>query len=286
VVAVHDLSFDVAPGRVTGFLGPNGAGKSTTMRMILGLDQPSSGSALVAGVPYSKLRSPLRTIGSLLDASAVDGGRTAADHLRWLAVSNDIELSRVGAVLSMVGLGDVADRRVATFSLGMRQRLGIAVALLKDPELLILDEPANGLDPAGIREVREPVRQLGDEGRTVFLSSHLLSEVEQVCDEVAIVSAGRTVMQGAVSDVLARARPAALWVKVTDLEGAMNVLRQAGLSTELDGDRIRVGVVIDQAESVTRMLVAADHFPTELRPVETTLEDAFFALTSRPTGDG
>ena len=168
----------------------------------------------------------------------------------------------------------------------MRQRLGIAIALLKDPELLILDEPANGLDPAGIREVRELVRRLADEGRTVFLSSHLLSEVEQVCDEVAIVSAGRTVAQGAVNDVLARARPAALWVKVTDLSGATEALRRAGLRAEPDGDRIRVGVVAERAESVTRALVAAGHFPSELRPVETTLEDAFFALTAGTGEDG
>ena len=167
----------------------------------------------------------------------------------------------------------------------MRQRLGIAIALLKDPELLVLDEPANGLDPAGIREVRELIRNLGAEGRTVFLSSHLLSEVEQVCDEVAIVAGGRTVAQGAVAEVLASTRPAAMWVKVTDIAGAAATLSRAGFHVAPDGDRIRVDVAAERADGVTRALVAEDHFPSELRPVETTLEDAYFALTD-PSGEG
>jgi ABC-2 type transport system ATP-binding protein len=287
VRALDGLELSVRAGGVFGFLGPNGSGKTTTIRCLLGLARPSAGHCLVFGAESpGELPAVVGRVGALVETPGVNPGVSGRDTLAVLATTAGIGRRRVDDTLERVGLSERADDPVRDYSLGMRQRLGIAVALLKDPELLILDEPANGLDPAGIREVRELVRQLGDEGRTVFLSSHLLSEVEQVCDEVAIVSAGRTVMQGAVSDVLARARPAALWVKVTDLEGAMNVLRQAGLSTELDGDRIRVGVVIDQAESVTRMLVAADHFPTELRPVETTLEDAFFALTSRPTGDG
>jgi ABC-2 type transport system ATP-binding protein len=155
---------------------------------------------------------------------------------------------------------------------------------LKDPELLVLDEPANGLDPAGIREVRELIRRLGAEGRTVFLSSHLLSEVEQVCDEVAIVAHGRTVAQGSVADVLASARPAATWVKVSDLTGGVDSLRRAGLRAAADGDRIQVEVGAEEAECVTRVLVAAGHYPSELRPVETSLEDAFFALTDHEDG--
>ena len=162
----------------------------------------------------------------------------------------------------------------------MRQRLGLAIALLKDPELLVLDEPANGLDPAGIREVRELVRNLGAEGRTVFLSSHLLGEVEHVCDEVAIIVRGRTVAQGSVAEVLARTRPAAVWVKVADLGAGADALRRSGLAAEADGDRIRVAIEAERAAIVTRALVAEGHYPSELRPVETTLEDAFFALTN------
>jgi ABC-2 type transport system ATP-binding protein len=210
----------------------------------------------------------------------VNPGVSGRDSLAVLATTVGIGRRRVDETLALVGLSERADDPVRGYSLGMRQRLGIAIALLKDPELLILDEPANGLDPAGIREVRELVRQLGGEGRTVFLSSHLLGEVEQVCDEVAIVSAGRTIAHGAVSEVLARARPAALWVTVRDLDGATDALRRASMPAERDGDRIRVGIVADEAESVTRALVAAGHFPSELRPVETTLEDAFFALTA------
>ncbi|HEY5874410.1 MAG TPA: ATP-binding cassette domain-containing protein, partial [Ilumatobacteraceae bacterium] len=173
VVAVDDISFTVRPGRVTGFLGPNGAGKSTTMRMVLGLDAPTSGSVLVDHRQYRRIDAPLRTIGALLDAGAVDGGRTAANHLLWLAHSNGIERARVGQVLELVGLGDVADRRVATFSLGMRQRLGIAAALLGDAHVLMFDEPTNGLDPDGIMWLRATMRRLAAEGRTVFVSSHL-----------------------------------------------------------------------------------------------------------------
>ena len=168
------------------------------------------------------------------------------------------------------------------YSLGMRQRLGLAVALLKDPELLILDEPANGLDPAGIREIRELVRSLGAEGRTVFLSSHLLGEVEQVCDAVAILSGGRTVAAGPIDHVLSAARPKAMWTRVTDLAGGARTLTDAGLRASLDGSRIKVEIEPDNAETVTRVLVAAGHYPSELRAAETSLEDAFFALTDEP----
>ena len=188
-------------------------------------------------------------------------------------------------MLERVSLTERADDPARGYSLGMRQRLGIAIALLKDPEVLILDEPSNGLDPAGIREVRELVRSLGAEGRTVFLSSHLLGEVEQVCDHVAILSRGRTIVAGSVHDVLARSGPAAMWVKVADLAGGADALRQAGIVAEIDGDRLRVEIAPERAESVTRALVAADHYPTELRPVEISLEDAFFALTDTADDD-
>jgi ABC-2 type transport system ATP-binding protein len=286
VRALDGLELSVRAGGVFGFLGPNGSGKTTTIRCLLGLARPSAGHCLVFGAESPReLPTVVGRLGALVEAPGVNPGVSGRDALTVLATSAGIGRRRVDETLELVGLSARAEDPVRGYSLGMRQRLGIAIALLKDPELLILDEPANGLDPAGIREVRELIRQLGDEGRTVFLSSHLLSEVEQVCDEVAILSAGRTITHGAVSDVLARARPAALWVKVTDLDGAADVLRRAGLPVELDGDRIRVGVVADHAERVTRTLVAAGHFPTELRPVETTLEDAFFALTTTPGGD-
>jgi ABC-2 type transport system ATP-binding protein len=209
----------------------------------------------------------------------VNPGITGRQTLTVLAATAGIGRRSVDATLEKVGLAERADDLLRGYSLGMRQRLGIAIALLKDPELLVLDEPANGLDPEGIREVRQLIRNLGAEGRTVFLSSHLLSEVEQVCDEVAIVARGRTVRQGAVADVLASTRPSAMWVKVADVAGAAATLARAGFHVEPNGDRIRVDVAAEQADRVTRALVAHDHFPSELRPVETTLEDAYFALT-------
>jgi ABC-2 type transport system ATP-binding protein len=188
-------------------------------------------------------------------------------------------------VLGQVGLADRADDRVRGYSLGMRQRLGLGIALLKDPELLVLDEPANGLDPAGIREVRELVRRLGAEGRTVFLSSHLLSEVEHVCDRVAILSRGRRVAAGSVAEVLASSRSAAMVVKVNDLEAGLDTLLRAGMTAAIDGEAIRVDVAPERAEAVTRALVAGGQYPTELRPLVTSLEDAFFALTGEPPAE-
>ena len=192
-VAVHEASFVVQPGRVTGFLGPNGAGKSTTMRMILGLDTPSSGSVLVNGKSYREHNDPLRSVGALLDAKAIVGGRSAANHLKWLADSNGIDRRRVSDVLDIVGLGDVAGKRVGTFSLGMSQRLGIAAALLGDPDTLIFDEPINGLDPDGIVWIRNLMKSLAAEGRTVFLSSHLMSEMAQTADHLLVIAQGRII---------------------------------------------------------------------------------------------
>ena len=192
-LAVDDLSFQVHPGRVTGFLGPNGAGKSTTMRMILGLDVPTSGHATIGGRAYRALPTPLREVGALLDGGAVHPGRTAVDHLRWVARSNGIARSRVDEVLDVVGLASVAGRRVGGFSLGMTQRLGIGVALLGDPGVLILDEPVNGLDTDGIRWVRSLLRRLAREGRTVLLSSHVMSEMELTADHLVVIARGRLV---------------------------------------------------------------------------------------------
>ena len=192
-VAVRDLSFDVLPGRVTGFLGPNGAGKSTTMRMILGLDAPASGEVTVHGMRYQELSDPLREVGALLDAGAFHGGRSARNHLRWLAQSNRIPGQRVDEVISLVGLDHVAAKRAGGFSLGMRQRLGIAAALLGDPGVLLFDEPVNGLDPEGIVWIRTLLRSLAAEGRTVFVSSHLMSEMALTANHLVIIGRGKLI---------------------------------------------------------------------------------------------
>ena len=203
-VAVDEVSFAVQPGRVTGFLGPNGAGKSTTMRMILGLDTPSSGSVLVNGKPYRELTDPLRSVGALLDAKAIVGGRSAANHLTWLADSNGIARRRVSEVLDIVGLSDVAGKRVGTFSLGMNQRLGIAAALLGDPETVMFDEPINGLDPDGILWIRNLMKSLAAEGRTVFLSSHLMSEMAQTADHLLVIGRGRIIADASTDEFVNR----------------------------------------------------------------------------------
>src|SRR3954470_15437642 len=203
-VAVDEATFTVQPGRVTGFLGPNGAGKSTTMRMILGLDRPTKGTVTVNGAAYGELPAPLCAVGALLEAKAVDAGRSAANHLLWLADSNRIQRRRVGEVLDTVGLSDVAGHRVGTFSLGMNQRLGIAAALLGDPETLIFDEPINGLDPDGILWIRNLMRSLASEGRTVFLSSHLMSEMAQTAEHLIVIGRGRIIADAGVDEIVAR----------------------------------------------------------------------------------
>lgn len=202
--AVDGLSFQVRPGRVTGFLGPNGSGKSTTLRVLLGLDAPTSGAALIGGRRYAALRHPLREVGALLDATAVHGGRTAFDHLRWLARSNRIGVRRVTQVLELAGLAGAARRRIGAFSLGMKQRLGIAGALLGDPGVLLLDEPVNGLDAEGVRWIRELLRALAAEGRTVLLSSHLMSELERTAEDLVIVGRGRLIAETSVTELAGR----------------------------------------------------------------------------------
>jgi ABC-2 type transport system ATP-binding protein len=202
--AVDNLSFDVLPGTVTGFLGPNGAGKSTTMRMIIGLDRPDGGLVKVGGKSYRDLRSPLREVGALLEAKAFHPGRTARAHLTALAASNSIPKRRVDEVLGITGLGKAAGRRAGKFSLGMAQRLGIAAALLGDPAVLLLDEPVNGLDPEGIRWIRNLLKNLAAEGRTVLVSSHLISEVAQTADQLIVVGRGRLLAQTTVAELSAR----------------------------------------------------------------------------------
>jgi ABC-2 type transport system ATP-binding protein len=203
-IAVDDLSFTVPPGQVTGFLGPNGAGKSTTMRLILGLDAPDSGSVTVGGRPYAAWRRPLLAAGALLEAKAFHGGRTARNHLLCLADSNGISRARVDEVLGLVGLRSMARRRAGGFSLGMSQRLGIAAALLGDPAVLLLDEPVNGLDPEGIRWIRNLLKNLAAHGRTVLISSHLISEVAQTADRLVVIGQGRLLAQTTVAELSAR----------------------------------------------------------------------------------
>ena len=200
---MDELSFRVQPGVVTGFLGPNGSGKSTTMRMILGLDAPDRGQALIDGVRYADLDWPLRTVGALLDAGAFHPGRSARAHLAALAAGNDISASRVEQVLGIVGLSEVAGRRAGTYSLGMRQRLGVAVALLGDPGILLLDEPVNGLDPEGIRWIRDLLRALAAEGRTVFVSSHLIAEMALTADRLVVIGQGRLLAETTVAELAA-----------------------------------------------------------------------------------
>jgi ABC-2 type transport system ATP-binding protein len=265
---------------VFGFLGPNGSGKTTTIRCLLGLSAPSAGRCRLLGASSSQaLPEVIGRVGALVETPGLNSGVSGRQTLGILATAAGIGRAQIDAVLERVGLTDRADDVTRGYSLGMRQRLGLAIALLKDPEVLILDEPANGLDPAGIREIRELVRALGAEGRTVFLSSHLLGEVELVCDRVAILSHGRTVAAGPIHDVLGAARPSAVWVRVADLAGGSRTLAAAGLGSEIDGEHLRVDIPPDQSEAVTRALVADGHYPSELRPVETSLEDAFFALT-------
>ena len=200
---LSDVTFQALPGRVTGFLGPNGAGKSSTLRILLDLDRPTGGTALIDGRPYRTLRDPLRTVGSMLDGSGAHRSRTARDHLAWVARSNGISSHRVGAVLEQVGLADAGRTRVSKFSLGMGQRLGLATALLGEPGTLVLDEPVNGLDPEGIRWIRGLLRQHADAGGTVLLSSHLMNEVAEIADDLVVIAAGRIVAAGPLAEVTA-----------------------------------------------------------------------------------
>ena len=269
-----------------GFLGPNGSGKTTTIRCLLGLARPDRGQCRVLGADASARLPEVDRKGGRTRGGA--GRQPGLSGRQTLDGPGDDGRHRPPRASTPTSSGSASPSGRTTPCAATRSACGSAsasrIALLKDPELLILDEPANGLDPAGIREVRELIRRLGAEGRTVFLSSHLLGEVEQVCDEVAIVAHGRTVAQGSVADVLASTRPSAMWVKVTDLAAGAATLGQAGLLAVPDGDRIRVEIDAGEAEHVTRALVADGHYPTELRPVETSLEDAFFALTDELGG--
>ena len=276
--AVDDISFEVKPGIVTGFLGPNGAGKSTTMRLIVGLDRPTSGTVTVNGSRYADLKAPLREVGILLDAKAVHTGRTAENHLLALAATHGIRRKRVDEVIAQTGLESVARRRVGGFSLGMGQRLGIAAALLGDPSILILDEPVNGLDPEGVIWVRELTRQLAGEGRTIFLSSHLMTEMAQTADHIIVLGRGRVIADAPVATIEAMATGTAVHVRTPDADRFAALLTTAGGSVRHpEPDLLEVtGLAAPQIGELAAHERVVLH---ELSPVGGSLEDAYLALT-------
>ncbi|MFS0320275.1 ABC transporter ATP-binding protein [Corynebacterium striatum] len=282
VRAVDDLTFKVEPGIVTGFLGPNGAGKSTTMRMILGLDNPTAGQARINGKTYRELKNPLREVGALLDAKAVHPNRTAANHLKWMAQSNGIPTKRVEEVLGLVGLSDVAGKKAGGFSLGMGQRLGLAGALLGDPGILILDEPVNGLDPEGIRWVRSLVRALAAEGRTVLISSHLLSEMSLTADHLVVIGRGRLVANQSTYDFVKEHSQSSVIVRSDHLEEFGGALREANVSfrTSTDEEGRDTFIIEDQSTDFIGQLAYSTGVPlNELSLKRASLEDAFMQMT-------
>ena len=280
--AVDEVSFVVQPGRVTGFLGPNGAGKSTTMRMILGLDTPSSGEVRVDGKLYAQLADPLRSVGALLDAKAIVGSRSAANHLKWLADSNGIDRRRVSEVLDTVGLSDVAAKRVGTFSLGMNQRLGIAAALLGDPGTVMFDEPINGLDPDGIVWIRNLMKSLASEGRTVFLSSHLMSEMALTADHLLVIARGRIIADASTDEfVNGRAAPS-VRARAIEQDDLVVALRERGAVVERCPDGSLTVTGLDCA-AVGGAASAHGITLIELAAQVSSLEEAFFDLTRDET---
>jgi ABC-2 type transport system ATP-binding protein len=280
--AVADLSIAVSPGRVTAFVGPNGAGKTTTMQLLLGLAAADAGEALIGGRRYAAIARPLTVVGALLDASAVHPGRSARNHLRWLAQSNGLPARRAREVLELVGLADVARRRVGSFSLGMRQRLGVAAALLGDPPIFILDEPTIGLDPEGIQWMRETLRALAAEGRTVFVSSHLMSELEGTADQLIVIGQGRLLADVAVDELIATASGAQVEVTTPDATAAMTLLANAG-ATVVSNGRDRLAVQGMAAARVSALLAAHGISLEELVTSRATLEEAYFQLTRGAT---
>lgn len=280
-VAVQDLSFRVEPGRITGFLGPNGAGKTTTLRILLGLIRPSDGIGLIGGQRYAELHRPLETVGAALEATNFHPGRTGRDHLRVLAATHGIPDSRVDQLLELVGIPAAARKRAGGYSMGMRQRLGLAAALLGEPRVLLLDEPANGLDPEGIRWLRGFLRHLADEGTTILISSHLLTEVEQTVDDVVIIANGHLVRQGSIEEL--HGDPSTL-VRSADPSRLEAALRAdgipAGAAPEQDDGALQAmtGDLAAVGESALRAGVAVH----ELRPLHTDLERLFFELTEDP----
>jgi ABC-2 type transport system ATP-binding protein len=278
-LAVDDLTFTVAPGAVTGFLGPNGAGKSTTMRMILGLDAPTSGSVRVNGKLYAEHARPLHEVGALLEARAVHTGRSARNHLLAMAATAGIGRRRVEAVIDLVGLADVASKRVGSFSLGMGQRVGIASALLADPETLILDEPVNGLDPDGVRWIRNLLRSLVDEGRTVFLSSHLMSEMALTADHVIVVGRGRLLRDQSMSEFIADASTDLVRVRSPQASQLAGLLSADGVTVRSVADGV-LEVEGLASEEIGTTAAGAQITLYELATQGASLEEAYMALTA------
>jgi ABC-2 type transport system ATP-binding protein len=278
-LAVDQLSFAVEPGRITGFLGPNGAGKTTTMRLILGLDRPTSGSVTVNGREFPRSANPMREVGALLDAKAVHGGRSAYHHLLCLAQTNGLPRRRVGEVLDLVGLTEVAGKRSKGFSLGMGQRLGIAAALLGDPAILMFDEPVNGLDPEGILWIRTLMKQLAGEGRTVFVSSHLMSEMENTADHLIVIGRGRLIADCSVAEFIERNSVQAVRVRTPQPDALVAAVRRAGASvTTAAGDAIIVqGMTADRVGDLAFDSGVRLH---ELTSAQASLEEAFMELTA------
>ena len=290
-VAVDHLSFTVEPGRVTGFLGPNGAGKSTTMRLILGLDHPSGGSATINGKKYAELASPLRTVGALLEAKSVHTGRSARNHLLFLAQTQGLPPSRVDEMLDLVGLREVAKKRAGGFSLGMGQRLGVAAALLGDPQVLLLDEPVNGLDPEGVLWIRNLMKQLASEGRTVLVSSHLMNEMAVTADHLIVIGRGRLIVAAATEDVIARGSGQTVRVRTPQPERLADlIVAEGGKAVPAANGNGNGAERNDQAPVLTVTGVAAPRIGElaasasivlhELTPQLGTLEEAFLELTS------
>ena len=276
--AVDHISFTIEPGTVTGFLGPNGAGKSTTMRLIMGLDKPTEGSVKINGRSYQDLTAPLCEVGALLDAKGLHGSRTARAHLTQLAVSNGIPTRRVDEVLDITGLTPVAKKRVKGFSLGMGQRLGIAAALLGDPRILIFDEPVNGLDPEGVKWVRETCRRLAGEGRTVFISSHLMSEMAQTADHLIVIGRGRILTSGPVDEVIASVTSDVVRVTSPGAASLARALQGAGIAVELK-DATTLTTTEAPAARIGEIAAANGVVLHELTTIRASLEDAYLELT-------
>jgi len=278
-LAVDNLSFDVEPGRITGFLGPNGAGKTTTMRLILGLDRPTSGSVTVNGKPFDRLAWPMREVGALLDAKAVHGGRSAFNHLLCLAQTNNLPRRRVDEVLDLVGLHDVAAKRSKGFSLGMGQRLGIAAALLGDPSILMFDEPVNGLDPEGILWIRNLMKALAAEGRTVFVSSHLMAEMEHTADHLIVIGRGKLIADGTVADFIAANTQQSVRVRTPQRDLLAKVAAAAGATVRDDdtGALVLLGLTPERVGDLAFESGIRLH---ELAAAQASLEEAFMELTA------
>ena len=285
-VAVDHLSFTVEPGKVTGFLGPNGAGKSTTMRLVLGLDRPDSGTATINGKPYTALRSPLRTVGALLEARAVHTGRTAFNHLLFLAQSQGLPRKRVHEVMELVGLTEVANKRTGGFSLGMSQRLGLAAAMLGDPQVLLLDEPVNGLDPEGILWIRNLMKHLAGEGRTVFVSSHLMNEMAVTADHLIVIGRGELIANSSTQEFIAGSSEGVVLVRTPDPDKLSSVITAEGghvnadAATALPGQAPAITVTGMPAPRIGELAAASSIVLHELTPRMASLEQAFLEMTA------